>query len=142
MVQGKVIDGIKYIRLYNDNNFKKLSLEDNVYFTLQDILLNTKSLYHFVEAYQFNNMLSGKIRYEDRDTSFTYVNILDKHNNLSKLINWLKYFEEDCFEFNSELDEPFDINKYIKFDDWRVNFVDLVNQLREKRSITRKVKKN
>ena len=37
---GKIIDGVKYILLYNENYPKNKSLEDNVYFTLRDIFCN------------------------------------------------------------------------------------------------------
>jgi hypothetical protein len=38
---GRLIEGIRYIGLMNDNSFKSKSLEDNVYFTLRDIFLKT-----------------------------------------------------------------------------------------------------
>ena len=40
MTWGRIINGIKYIYLINDNEFKKKSLYDNIYFTLRDIFAN------------------------------------------------------------------------------------------------------
>jgi len=37
---GRIINGIKYIELLNDNNLKNKSFEDCVYFTLRDIFWN------------------------------------------------------------------------------------------------------
>ena len=36
----RLISGIKYLELHNSRELKKISLEDNVYFTLRDIFLN------------------------------------------------------------------------------------------------------
>ena len=45
---GRIINGNKYICLHNNNEFKNISLEDNVYFTMRDIFLNGDS-YHIIE---------------------------------------------------------------------------------------------
>jgi hypothetical protein len=119
--------------LYNDSKFKQLSLEDNVYFTLRDIFLNSECIDDAFTANNFNHRLTGGIRFEDRDESFTYTNVLDDLEYLSRLVSWLEYFKIYCFEFKDQDDASEEINmdKYIKFDDWWDGFVKLRNQLEE-----------
>ena len=70
MSSTRIINGIKYLQHFNDNNLKSLSLEDNVYFTLRDIFINMAELQYIMEANVFNNQISGSICYEDRKSNF------------------------------------------------------------------------
>jgi hypothetical protein len=72
---GRLIDGIRYIGLMNDNSFKRKSLEDNVYFTLRDIFWNGE-VDDLMTANHFNGILTNNICYEDRSKNFNYANIL------------------------------------------------------------------
>jgi hypothetical protein len=68
----RLIKGVKYLQLHNDNEFKKKSLEDNVYFTNRDIFLNIGPIDYVLEANRLNGLLSGDIRFEDRTENFKY----------------------------------------------------------------------
>lgn len=125
MGYGKIINGIKYMCLHNDNNFKQLSLEDNVYFTLRDIFLNGDSVDIILKANEFNAILTNGIYFEERTENFTYSNMLDDAQYLYNLIRWLKNFSESYFEF-VEPDDKIDMCDYIKFDDWWIQFKTLL----------------
>lgn len=131
MTYGRIIDGVYYICLVNDNDFKKKSLEDNVYFTLRDIFANAESLDTAIEANSFNTCLTNGISFEDRTNSFEYTNMLYEMCSVSELNTWLKWFKKDgWFEFQElEEDEQIDMREYMKFDDWWVQFEELRNSI-------------
>jgi hypothetical protein len=60
----------------NDNQFKKKSLYDNVYFTLRDIFANADSADIIMEANGFNRRLTDGICFEVRTERFKYSNEL------------------------------------------------------------------
>ena len=120
----RIINGIKYIYLHNDNEFKKKSFEDNVYFTLRDIFNNADSFDTIMKANYLNDLLTGNISFEERDNTFQYLNIYDKEY-LSKLIIFLKPFTEYWFEFIEPENEEIQMKKYMKFDDWWIQFQEL-----------------
>lgn len=125
-MSGLLIQGIKYIHLCNDNNFKKKSLYDNVYFTLRDIFVNADSHDTCMEANLYNIQLTGGISFEDRTEGFQYQNMLHQKDYVQRLQSWLEYFNIYYFEFvEPEEDEQIDMKEYIKFDDWWVQFEEL-----------------
>ena len=99
MTYGRIIENTKYICLYNDKSFKKFSLEDNVYFTLRDIFLNADSLDTCLEANSFNQKLTNGIYFEERTDDFTYTNVLNSPEYLSRLVRWLEAINEYYFDF-------------------------------------------
>jgi hypothetical protein len=121
MTGGRIIDNIKYMCLHNDNELKKRSLEDNVYFTMRDIYLNTNSADIAFEVNDLNYGLSNGIRYEDRDNTFQYANVLHNKKYLLELITSLVYLCKDDFVFK-ENKPKLQSQEYIKFDDWWVQF--------------------
>lgn len=123
-MSGRIINGIKYIYIHNDNEFKKKSFEDNVYFTLRDIFNNADSCDTIMKANYLNDLLTGNISFEERDNTFQYLNIYDKEY-LSKLIIFLKHFTEYWFEFIEPENEEIQMKKYMKFDDWWIQFQEL-----------------
>lgn len=125
-MSGLLIQGIKYIHLCNDNNFKKKSLYDNVYFTLRDIFVNADSHDTCMEANLYNIQLTGGITFEDRTEGFQYQNMLHQKDYVQRLQSWLEYFNIYYFEFvEPKEDEQIDMKEYIKFDDWWVQFEEL-----------------
>jgi hypothetical protein len=127
-MSGLIIDGIKYICIMENNDFKKKSLDDNVYFTLRDIFWNSLSADIIFQASKFNDKLSGDISYEYRNDKFNYTNVLYEENYLYKLLIWLKKIGIHHFDFlEPENDEVIDMKKYMKFDDWWVQFINLIN---------------
>jgi len=86
----RLIDGVKYFELHNPIELKKISLEDNVYFTLRDIFLNYGSVDDIFRVNDFNGKLTNGICYEDRTENFEYTNLLSDEKFLSSLIEWMK----------------------------------------------------
>jgi len=126
MTYGRIIDGIKYINLMNDNDFKKKSLYDNVYFTLRDIFANAESADTIMEANYFNGRLTNNICFEDRTERFEYTNELHQKYYVERLQRWLKHFDIHYFEFEEpEEDEQIDMKEYMKWDDWWIQFIEL-----------------
>ena len=128
MTFGRIIHGGKYMYLVNDNNLKKKSLQDNVYFTLRDIFANAESIDTFMEANRFNSCLANNICLEDRTEGFEYSNALHEPYFVERLKSWLQYFDIHFFEFEEpdpEEANELDMNKYMKFEDWWVQFLEL-----------------
>lgn len=136
MAYGIDINDIKYICLYNNNELKKISIEDNVYFTLRDIFLNADTCDISLECNYFNSKLTNGICFEDRDNTFKYTNILNNKHYLTQLINFLNNIDKHWFDFDKKDCENFIIDKgeYIKFNDWWIQFEELKKTLLEKKS--------
>ena len=98
-MSGRLINGIKHMYINDDNDFKKKSLEDNIYFTLRDIFWNCNSADTCFEANSFNNRLTGGIYFEERTDKFKYTNVLYEKDYVERLQRWLKYFSNYYFEF-------------------------------------------
>lgn len=115
MTFGRIINGIKYIGLLNNNDLKKLSLNDNVYFTLKDIFANADSCDICIQANNYNSMLTNNISFEKRNKNepFQYSDVLEQKEYVKKLQSWLKNFNIYWFYF---LDV--DKNEIINCDDW------------------------
>ena len=131
---GKLINGIKYMYINNDNEFKKKSLEDNVYFTLDDIFWNVTSADTCFQANDFNYELTNGVCFKDRTEKFKYNNVLYQKDYVKRLKNWFKYFSVYYFEFiylEDEEYEEIDMEKYMKWDDWWVQFEELRNLIDE-----------
>lgn len=136
---GIIIDNVKYIRLYNDNEFKKNSLNDNVYFTLRDIFLNAYSYTAMMSANYFNQELSGGVRFEERNEKFRYMNVLNNKDYVKRLYKWLCKFDNSYYfdfhepeEHEPKTIEDVDEKAFIKFDDWFVQLEELKRLLSEK----------
>jgi len=128
MTFGRIIDGVKYIHLMNDNDFKKKSLYDNVYFTLRDIFANSESADTVMKANYFNGRLTNNIYFEDRTERFQYSNELHQKYFVEHLQRWLTHFSIYYFEFiEPEEGEEIDMKEYMKFDDWWLQFEELRN---------------
>lgn len=121
----------KFIMLCNKNEFKSLSLEDNLYFTLRDLFLNAKCFDNFITANKFSSELTGGVCFEDRTLDFQYSNALQDKNYVYDLIEWLSYINDaSCFkEVDEEGNEPFQL---IAFDEWFHQFMNLKNLLKER----------
>ena len=132
----RLIDGVKYIGLMNDNEFKSKSLEDNVYFTLRDILLNAH-MNHCITANYFNDLLTNNISFEERDKNFNYQNVLYDYNSdyTQTLYIWIGIIcenKDDMFDFYEpkKIDKDDNPNqKYIKYDEWWEQLLDLREKL-------------
>jgi hypothetical protein len=133
MSKPRIFNDIKYLQLANENNLKKKSLEDNVYFTLRDIFVNVSGIDYCMEANSFNNILTNGISYEERTIDFTYTNVLNDKIYIDQLSEWLSYIQKSDFEFeaiNDDVDTEekewyFDTINLFKFDDWWTQFEEL-----------------
>lgn len=129
-IMGRIINGIKHMCVFNNDDFKKKSLEDNVYFTLIDIFWNSDSADVCMTSNKYNSELTGNISYEDRSESFQYTNMLQQPNEVEQILRWLDRFTPAYFEFTELEDETEE--EYIAFDDWWRHFKELIKLLREK----------
>jgi hypothetical protein len=132
MSWGKIINHTNYIYLSEHNEYKKNSLEDNVYFTLRDIFINTEDVNLCIQSNQFNTTLTGDVYFQDRELNFTYSNVLYDRDFLQKLSAWLNGIESSKLEFNKlEEGEQTDVGKYMKFEDWWKQFEELRSRLNQ-----------
>ena len=108
---GIIHNNTKYIQLHNDHHLKFASLEDNVYFTLRDIFLNSNQGFFVMEANRYNSRLTNNIRYEDRTPIFQYTNDLKSKPFLKSLNHWVKSINMSFdFKFDEDFDSEFDAN--------------------------------
>jgi hypothetical protein len=120
---GKIIDNVKYIHLLNNNELKLKSLNDCVYFTLRDIFENAYNYDTILEVNWFCEKLTGELYFEDRKSTYTYTDALNKPLYLKKLITWLNKIDMNYFEFILiGEDDQINIEEYIKFDEWWFQF--------------------
>jgi hypothetical protein len=142
---GRLINGIRYVGLMNDNSFKRKSLEDNIYFTLRDIFWNGE-IDDLMSSNHYNGLLTNNVSFEERDERFEYANILYDYDSdyTQKLYNWLirltgykltsnpKAWRERMFEFlEVEEHEENDMAQYMKYDDWWDQLQELMKKLEE-----------
>ena len=123
-------NGIKYMLLCNNNDLKKKSLNDNVYFTVRDIFKNGD--YNMViTANYYNGLLTNNISYEDRNPAvqFQYANVLEQPVYLTKLLKWLSQIGMYSFDFVELEGEDIDMAEYIKWEDWWQQFEELKRKL-------------
>ena len=134
----RIINNIRYLEMAHDNNFKLLSLEDNVYFTLRDIFNNISGVEYCTEACNYCSKITNNVYYSDRDESFQYTNVLHDYNFVCELNHWLKSIHPSDFVF-----EPFDDNanseekkwyydktNLIMFNVWWLQFENLRHQIK------------
>ncbi len=95
---------------------------------MRDIFLNSESFDDAMTANLYNTQLSRDVCFEDRTEQFQYSNDLHQIYFVEKLKSWLKKFRISYFEFiEPEEGEEIDMNEYMKFDDWWVQFEELRN---------------
>ena len=122
-MNGIIHNNTKYIMLHNEHQLKFTSLEDNVYFTLRDIFLNTSQDNISIEANEFNGELTNNIRYEDRFNTFTYTDKLKCKTFLKSLYSWINSILLSDFEFDEDFDNEFDKNTDTIVIDMKPNFI-------------------
>jgi hypothetical protein len=128
-----------YIMLCNDNKFKSLSLEDNVYFTMRDIFMNSDSVNATLFANVVNGDLSNNISYEERTPEFKYSNMLNNKNDVEQVLDLLENL--NSFDFYNKEPNKFEMiddeyaakfsHKLLEFDTWFAQLQTLIKTLRE-----------
>lgn len=133
---GRIINGIYYIALSDNNNLKKISLEDNIYFTNRDIFCNAGDIDTIMEANSFSRGLTGGISYENRTETFKYTDVLNDITYLQDLIDYYGYINIGYFDFLEPFEnEEINIEDYISFDDWFTQFKNLIDLLKTRLKI-------
>lgn len=84
---GISVDGINYIWLYRDNDLKRKSLEDHIYYTLADLWHNGDGKYNSNAEY-FSFILSGNERIGDENVKYTNV-LYDHTSNFTQELNYI-----------------------------------------------------
>jgi hypothetical protein len=142
----RLIEGVRYVGLMNDNSFKSKSLEDNVYFTLRDIFWNGE-IDDLLSANYFNGLLTNNISFGERDAKFEYTNLLYDYNSdyTKTLYDWLSRltgykltstnvngWKDSMISFRKvEDNEVIDMTRYMKYDDWWDQLQELMKKLEE-----------
>jgi hypothetical protein len=120
----RLVNGIKYIALLDDNNLKIKSFNDCVYYTLRDVFWNVYDEYYCQRANDLNALLVEN----KSDNSVKYTNALDDINYIRKIYGFLNSLNEKSFCF---ADEPFDDDEtYIEYDIWWSNLETLIGNLK------------
>jgi hypothetical protein len=127
---GIFYNGKCYLKLYNNNELKNISLEDDIYFTLRDIFLNIADINYCMEANSFNGKLTNNIRYEERNKDFKYENLTNNMDYMVRLAKWLDFIDKSDFEF--EIGNEEDLDDYIEFNIWWEQFCKLKNKISDK----------
>jgi len=127
---GVLYNSKQYIQLFNPNDFKKKSFNDNVYFTLRDIFLNADSE-ECIIANNFIGELTNDISLEERTEQFEYTDALHQKSYCKRLLKFLQRLTRNCFYFDNydklgEEEADFKKEKYMEFDDWWYQFQVLV----------------
>lgn len=68
------------------------------------MFLNLKNVFEVMNVNEFNSILTNDIRYEERDETFTYANVLQNEQFIFSLSNWLSTITKQDF-LNSTLCE-------------------------------------
>jgi len=118
----RLVDGVKYIALMNDNDLKFKSLNDCVYYTLRDIFWNSEE-YYYIKANDLNALLIK----EKTDISIVYTNVLDDLNYIKQIYGFLNSLDKTSICF---IEEPFhQEEKYIEYNIWYKQLEVLIKNL-------------
>jgi hypothetical protein len=143
----RLIDGVKYIYLHYPNEFKMKSLEDDIYFTLTDMVWNGGGIHEPAPSADKYSRLLTDIEYEKRDNNFKYNNVLynrdsDFAEKILELISRCSnkdfvfhFYEEDKYDdLDDELEDDgfgLDMSKYMRYDDWWEHLSELREKIKE-----------
>ena len=153
---GKIINGIKYVRLMDSNDLKRQSLEHNIYFTLRDIFWNGEENDSYMATHFNGLLLINPKSYSFGFNKLTFSFARKLHNYLNNFHENRIYFtDEDGEETDEDGEEtegqrvspvqwpPSDTRRdlperlhrmnndyeYILFDEWWENFQALIQSL-------------
>ena len=134
----------KYIKLSHSHHLKFISLGNNIYFTLLDIIQNTNCKILANELKQYNFRLTNNISYEDRNDTFQYSDDISNKPFLKSVYRCISVIHKTYdFNFFLELDEGIEIIhdepyitcdniNYINYDIWwehLQNFKNLIDNM-------------
>lgn len=143
---GIIIDGVKYIHLSVPSlllkDTKGKSLFDTIYCILRDVFRNTDGLNIINQVNNFNQRLAKGINCDENPDTFDCPDALYDKEYMKNLLNWLDNFKEHYLcpfeKVTQEETSMIDMSRYIKFDEWLVQFEDMKRQVREQYEILEK----
>ena len=130
-IMGIIYNNVKYLKIINDNNLKKKSLEDNLYFTLSNIILNIENVRMTMEIHVFMDILTNGICLENRKNNFRYSKILLNKTFVFQLYCWFTSLLRSDFTFETVYDNVSNLDNYnyILFDKWMEQLDELIEGL-------------
>lgn len=127
---GIIYNDIRYLNITYDYDFKEKSLEDNVYFTLKDILSNIKNARMLIEISMFMDILTNGVCLEQRGKKFRYSKILMNKTFVNELKIFLCHLLRSDFEFDT-IYHFIGLKDYITFNKWMTQLNELIDTLDE-----------
>lgn len=120
---GKIVNGVNYIELLFEDNLKNKSLNDWVYYSLQDTHWNAED-----EKYSLIVVdLIKQLIKERKNDNNVYTNVIDDTNYVKKVYGFLNSLDEKAFYF---IEEPLDNEvNYIEYNVWFNNLQKLLQHL-------------
>ena len=115
-IMGIIYNNVKYLKIINDNNLKKKSLE-NVRMTM--------------EIHVFMDILTNGICLENRKNNFRYSKILLNKTFVFQLYCWFTSLLRSDFTFETVYDNVSNLDNYnyILFDKWMEQLDELIEGL-------------
>ena len=120
---GKIVNGVKYIELLFEDNLKNISLNDWIYYSLQDAHWNAEN-----EKYSLIVVdLIKQLIKERKNDNNVYTNVIDDTKYVKKVYEFLNSLDEKAFYF---IEEPLDNEvNYIEYNVWFNNLQKLLQHL-------------
>ena len=118
------------MNIHDENDFKKLSLEDNFYFTLRDMFWNGNTCDFICDVNEIQNKLTNDISLNERTDLFQYTNLLNNSLEMELILYWLNRITPQYFNFEEEEQED-DVSSYMLFDEWWNQFLELRKLMNE-----------
>ena len=120
---------MEYISIGSDNNLKTLSLEDNLYYTLEDIFINADTSDLCTYAAYYMDELKEGCYYKSKMMNKKYTDCLNNKEFVSSLLNRvIKYLMPNHLQYDKENDE---IYEKMDKNEWWKQFEELRKQLKQ-----------
>lgn len=120
-----------YIKIFDAQEKKQKSLEDHLYFTIQDIILNIFEIDLIIEANKYNKLLTHNFPYKHE--LFRYTSVLHSTTYAKQVYDWLATIQLRDFEATYDSDDENDLEetKIISLEEWWTDFELLKSKLQK-----------
>lgn len=120
-----------YIKIFDAQEKKQKSLEDHLYFTIQDIILNIFEIDLIIEANKYNKLLTHNFPYKHE--LFRYTRVLHSTTYAKQVYDWLSTIQLRDFEATYDSDDENDLEetKIISLEEWWTDFELLKSKLQK-----------
>ncbi len=127
---GILYNNNKYIELSGQDTERYLSFEDEVYFILYELFLNSESNKSLL-AYQYCWFLSNGVSLYGRPLNFKYSNILMDIDFIKSIYNLIAQITDNDLDFNDKFDENDiqNMNDYMLFEEWNYKLTEIKNKI-------------